>query len=153
MRLQTTILRNFKKAGSWFPWDEVLNQIKNKKILKAEMVYTHQEMLVPILGNILEKTPKRIQANYMMLRFIEWNLEEISEEYLKRMRNEFDSEVWCAKNSRDLFLIPMISQYLKRYSITAHQDNIVNSKIVENLKTQYVKAMKKVLNLVIVCEI
>lgn len=150
MPFKFTYLNEINKTESWFPWDEVLSgQISNPKTIKYGLIFTPHPALIPKLRRILETTPKRIQANYMMLRFIELNLDDISWRYLKLMVNRFDnvqsgSEFWCPRLAFDHFLVPIVSQYLKQYSDTLYRDDIINSDIIRNIKDQYLNEMMKV---------
>lgn len=74
-----TYLNDINETEAWFPWGEVLrDQINNPKTIKYGLIFTAYPKILPKLRRIMSSTPKRIQANYMILRMIESNLENIS---------------------------------------------------------------------------
>lgn len=126
-----------RRENPWFPWNEILQNNRFSSI------FVTRPTLVPRLKDILEKTPARIQANYMFFKAIESNLKQISLNYFNLMKSS-TSNYWCPLIAKDHFLVPVFHEYVKKYYRYLQRDEILKSGITENIKNEYLKQMKEV---------
>lgn len=128
------------QTESWFPWNELAT-----KYGRVSAIYP---TLIAKLEEIFKSTPTRTIANYMILRFIEFNLQEISDTYLNLIRDkneESNWKSWCKHVTDNHFSIPLISQYIKKFSRELYHGDIVENGILDNIKMQFLKQMRKVI--------
>lgn len=140
-----------KSTLTWIPhWDQILNGSIGRSLQSLGSIYQfskelkvnlHKPSFVSKFKEILETTPKRIQANYLFYNALKSVLEYLIDNFdtpLKKS-NFRSKETFCLNQVLTYFDKAAVSIYLKRF---VSPENIkATYDIVESIKAQYLQQM------------
>ncbi|XP_001944441.2 neprilysin-2 [Acyrthosiphon pisum] len=130
------------------PWQEFLNKLLNQFIRQDDIIVVSSPKYFSGLEALLKKTPKRVQANYMMQRsvddavkYLTRELRQIKYTYRKLVFDNKEVSRWmeCVDISFDLFKIALGSMYVRRVSNENTKNNTLE--IANDIKKELYKML------------
>ncbi|XP_060860193.1 neprilysin-2-like [Metopolophium dirhodum] len=130
------------------PWQEFLNKLLKQFIRQDDIIIVSSPKYFSGLGALLSKTPKRVQANYMMWRsvndavkYLTKELRQTKSTYKKRIFSIKEVPRWkeCADISFELFKIAIGSMYVRRFSNENTKNNALE--MVKVIKKELYKML------------
>lgn len=137
------------KTETWFPWSEFLLIATGHPVEDVKKsVSIDYPMFFPKFKSILKTTPKRVQANYMMYKVVEQNLQSIYpflEDFIvPSQESSIPEQFFCKGLTESIFQYAILSQYFKEYNSDIVEQRGL-AEIIENIKNQYLKEIAKVM--------
>ncbi|CAI6351505.1 unnamed protein product [Macrosiphum euphorbiae] len=127
------------------PWQDFLNKMLNQFIRQDDIISVTSLKYFSGLELLLSKTPKRVQANYVIWRYVVDSLSYLTEELRKRqiMYREYDitQPRWkeCADISTELFNLAIQSLYVRRFFNENAEQNVIE--MVNGIKEELYKTI------------
>lgn len=137
------------------PWLELLNKILNKNdifINETEKVYIVDPQFISGIVKLIEKTPKRVLAN-----FLSWRVTQLTLMYmprkLKKVATDFTSIIegtkktmnrvsWCLNEIMEAFPVSLSAMFVRKNFNQSVRRTI--NEIFENIRNQTRKNLLKV---------
>ncbi|XP_029343547.1 neprilysin-2 [Acyrthosiphon pisum] len=131
------------------PWKEFFDKLLNKFIRQDDFLLVSSMKFLEDLLTLLNKTPKRVQANYVIQRSVIDSLSYLTEElrnrnykYMKELKPNFKvypRRAQCATISTTLFDLAIVSLYVRRvFNENAKQNAL---RMVNGIKEELYKTL------------